>query len=55
MGCSSDKDRYDALDEQFRAAQNAGITGVPTFVNKTDGNAARGAVPPAQLRRLMDN
>ena len=51
----SDKDRYDALDEQFRAAQNAGITGVPTFVNKTDGNAARGAVPPAQLRRLMDN
>jgi predicted DsbA family dithiol-disulfide isomerase len=51
----TDEKRYDALDEQFRAAQNAGITGVPTFVNKAEDNAARGAVPPAQLRRLMES
>jgi Predicted dithiol-disulfide isomerase involved in polyketide biosynthesis len=51
----TDEKRYDALDEQFRAAQNAGITGVPTFVNKAKDNAARGAVPPAQLRRLMES
>jgi Predicted dithiol-disulfide isomerase involved in polyketide biosynthesis len=50
----ADEERYDALEERFRAAQKAGITGVPTFVDETEGNAARGAVPPAQLRRLMN-
>jgi len=40
------------LDEQFDAAQRQGITGVPTFAY--DGHAARGAVPPAQLQRLVE-
>ncbi len=40
------------LDEAFTAAQRAGITGVPTF--GYDGHAARGAVPPEQLRRLVE-
>jgi predicted DsbA family dithiol-disulfide isomerase len=38
--------------EQFTEAQQAGVTGVPTFVY--EGYAARGAVPPAQLRRLVE-
>ncbi|AZH24560.1 DsbA family oxidoreductase [Haloplanus aerogenes] len=42
----------DRLDEQFRAAQQQGVTGVPTFAY--GGHAARGAVPPAQLRRLVE-
>ncbi len=40
------------LEELFGAAQQQRITGVPTFVY--DGQAARGAVPPAQLERLID-
>jgi len=40
------------LDELFDAARQQGITGVPTFA--ADGHAARGAVPPAQLRRLLE-
>ena len=40
------------LREQFHAAQNQRITGVPTFV--FDGQTARGAVPPAQLERLIE-
>jgi predicted DsbA family dithiol-disulfide isomerase len=40
------------LDEQFRAAQQQGVTGVPTFAY--GDHAARGAVPPAQLRRLVE-
>ncbi|KZN24384.1 disulfide bond formation protein DsbA [Haladaptatus sp. R4] len=40
------------LDELFTDAQQRGITGVPTFVY--DGYAARGAVPPEQLERLVD-
>jgi predicted DsbA family dithiol-disulfide isomerase len=40
------------LDEQFQAAQRAGITGVPTFAY--DGYAARGAVPPEHLERLVE-
>jgi predicted DsbA family dithiol-disulfide isomerase len=47
-----DEDRRAAIREQFRAAQSAGISGVPTFV--VDGHAARGAVPPEQLERLVD-
>jgi len=38
--------------EQFVAAQRQGVTGVPTFAY--DGHAARGAVPPAHLERLID-
>jgi len=42
----------EAVREQFTAAQRQGVTGVPTFAY--DGHAARGAVPPAQLERLVD-
>lgn len=40
------------LQEQFETAQRHGVTGVPTFAY--DGYAARGAVPPDQLRRLVE-
>jgi predicted DsbA family dithiol-disulfide isomerase len=40
------------LREQFQAAQEQGITGVPTFVYGE--HAARGAVPPDHLRRLVE-
>jgi predicted DsbA family dithiol-disulfide isomerase len=49
---AADDERRDALRERFRAAQSEGITGVPTFV--ADGYAARGAVPPEQLQRLVE-
>jgi len=42
----------DELTDEFVDAQQAGVTGVPTFAY--DGYAARGAVPPAQLERLVD-
>ena len=42
----------DELTDEFVAAQQAGVTGVPTFA--VDGHAARGAVPPAHLRRLVE-
>jgi predicted DsbA family dithiol-disulfide isomerase len=38
--------------QQFSAAQQAGVTGVPTFAY--DGHAARGAVPPEHLERLVE-
>jgi len=40
------------LGEQFQRAQRAGVTGVPTFAY--DGHAARGAVPPEHLERLVE-
>lgn len=40
------------LQTQFDEAKKQGVTGVPTFVY--NNHAARGAVPPAQLRRLVD-
>jgi len=40
------------LDQQFSVAQQQGVTGVPTFAY--EGYAARGAVPPEQLRRLVE-
>ncbi|MDG5757983.1 DsbA family oxidoreductase [Natronococcus sp. A-GB1] len=40
------------LEDLFTDAHQRGITGVPTFVH--DGYAARGAVPPAQLERLLE-
>lgn len=40
------------LEEEFREARQLGVTGVPTFAY--DRHAARGAVPPAQLERLVE-
>jgi predicted DsbA family dithiol-disulfide isomerase len=42
----------DDVTTEFVNAQQAGVTGVPTFVY--DGHAARGAVPPEQLERLVE-
>ena len=47
-----DETRVSDLRAQFQAAQEFGITGVPTFVYGEHG--ARGAVPPEQLRRLVE-
>jgi predicted DsbA family dithiol-disulfide isomerase len=51
-GAIDDPDCEAALEEQFTAAQQAGVTGVPTFAY--EGHAARGAVPPEHLRRLVE-
>jgi predicted DsbA family dithiol-disulfide isomerase len=40
------------LDIEFDRAKRQGVTGVPTFA--CDGTAARGAVPPEHLRRLVE-
>jgi len=48
----ADETHRETVHEQFQRAQQQGVTGVPTFAY--DGHAARGAVPPAQLRRLVD-
>ncbi len=40
------------LREAFTAAKRSGVTGVPTFVY--DEHAARGAVPPEHLQRLVE-
>jgi predicted DsbA family dithiol-disulfide isomerase len=40
------------LRERFERAREEGVTGVPTFAY--GGHAARGAVPPEQLGRLVD-
>ena len=48
----SDEDLRERVREKFSAAQRQGVTGVPTFVY--DGYAARGAVPPEQLERLVE-
>ena len=48
----SDDTLRETVREQFAAARRRGITGVPTFV--ADGHAARGAVPPEQLERLVE-
>jgi len=45
-------DAHDAVEERFDAARREGVTGVPTFVY--EGYAARGAVPPEHLRRLVE-
>ncbi|ESP88981.1 DsbA family oxidoreductase [Candidatus Halobonum tyrrellensis] len=39
------------LEARFRDAKEMGVTGVPTFAYR--GHAARGAVPPEQLERLV--
>ncbi|MWG35993.1 DsbA family oxidoreductase [Halomarina oriensis] len=43
---------HEEVREQFNDAQRDGVTGVPTFAY--DGYAARGAVPPEQLERLVE-
>jgi predicted DsbA family dithiol-disulfide isomerase len=48
----ADDDRREELFQQFTEAQQAGVTGVPTFV--FGEHAARGAVPPAQLEQLVE-
>ncbi|EMA49646.1 DsbA family oxidoreductase [Halococcus thailandensis] len=48
----ADDEREEALEEQFAEAKQTGVTGVPTFAY--EGYAARGAVPPAQLERLVE-
>jgi predicted DsbA family dithiol-disulfide isomerase len=40
------------LHDRFQSAQREGITGVPTFAY--EGYAARGAVPPEHLERLVE-
>ncbi len=49
---ATDEEWADRLEEQFQAARDRGVTGVPTFA--ADGHAARGAVPPEQLERLIE-
>jgi predicted DsbA family dithiol-disulfide isomerase len=59
-GVDSDDVRAALDDESLRErvrslfddAKNQGVSGVPTFAY--DGYAARGAVPPEQLRRLVE-
>lgn len=47
-----DGDLRSAVTDRFETARRERITGVPTFVY--DGHAARGAVPPEHLRRLVE-
>jgi predicted DsbA family dithiol-disulfide isomerase len=47
-----DEDARERVRERFAAAQRAGVSGVPTFVYQQ--YAARGAVPPEQLARLVE-
>jgi len=47
-----DEDLRERIHEQFGEAHQRGVTGVPTFVH--DQHAARGAVPPEQLARLVE-
>ncbi|WP_132057165.1 DsbA family oxidoreductase [Halorussus amylolyticus] len=49
---TEDADLEADLRERFARAQQAGVSGIPTFAY--DGHAARGAIPPAQFRRLVD-
>jgi predicted DsbA family dithiol-disulfide isomerase len=48
----ADDDLRERVRELFDEAREQGITGVPTFAY--DGYAARGAVPPEQLERLVE-
>jgi predicted DsbA family dithiol-disulfide isomerase len=47
-----DDDLRGRVTDLFDAARRRGVTGVPTFAY--DGHAARGAVPPEQLERLVE-
>jgi Predicted dithiol-disulfide isomerase involved in polyketide biosynthesis len=48
----TDADLREEVADAFAASQRAGVTGVPTFAS--DGHAARGAVPPEHLKRLVE-
>lgn len=48
----ADDDLREHVQGQFIEARQRGITGVPTF--EANGLSARGAVPPSQLRRLIE-
>jgi len=48
----ADKELRERVRDRFSQAHEDGVTGVPTFAY--DGYAARGAVPPEQLERLVD-
>lgn len=48
----ADEDLRARVTDLFEAAKKRGVTGVPTFA--FDGHAARGAVPPKQLKRLVE-
>ncbi|MDZ5811344.1 DsbA family oxidoreductase [Halorubrum sp. AD140] len=48
----ADDDLRERVTDMFEAARKRGVTGVPTFA--FDGHAARGAVPPEQLERLVE-
>jgi predicted DsbA family dithiol-disulfide isomerase len=48
----ADESSAERLDAAFERAQTQQITGVPTFV--AGEHTARGAVPPEQLRRLVE-
>lgn len=48
----ADDDLRERVTDLFDAARRQGVTGVPTFAY--DGHAARGAVPPEQLERLVE-
>ncbi|MFC7221860.1 DsbA family oxidoreductase [Halalkalicoccus sp. GCM10025322] len=47
-----DEELEERLVGRFDEARRHGVTGVPTFAY--DGQAARGAVPPEQLKRLVE-
>ncbi|MEF8841684.1 MAG: DsbA family protein [Haloarculaceae archaeon] len=47
-----EEDLREDVRRRFEEAQRQGVTGVPTFAY--EGYAARGAVPPEQLRRLVE-
>lgn len=49
---AGDEELRERLDERFAEARERGVTGVPTFAH--EGYAARGAVPPEQLERLVE-
>jgi len=48
----ADDQLRESVRERFDAARQQGVRGVPTFVY--GGHAARGAVPPEQLERLVE-
>jgi predicted DsbA family dithiol-disulfide isomerase len=52
LDASEDDELRERLKERFSEARERGVTGVPTFAY--DGYAARGAVPPEQLERLVE-
>ena len=49
---TEDETLEERLAERFDEARRRGVTGVPTFAY--DGQAARGAVPPEHLKRLVE-